>query len=548
MFDSELTRLAKTTRRNCRHSLQNQQKTGGLEVKIIMTPFSQKLLRTSGALIAISMLSACATNRSNDSLGDKVFDTIGSVTETTIDVSGRALANAKDFLGLYPTPDGKAGTQNVDSQSLDGGIDMALIDEDQTLLDDNADIVIEATDSRTAFKQPLDNELANRSVDSTLENNDDLPLDADTALALANPDPLAKESLAAKPAAVETTPAQSVATADLLHEVEPQQNLWDIAKQTTGDANNWHILADINNLAPDASVFPGQQLTIPADMVKPGYFDVTTPALNEPVKTAAQIEAPTAPTAKPAPTSVAEASSDTTRLVIPEQSAPTSEAPAVADITANAEPFEIAPDESLWFFAKRTTGDATNWKAIAAQNNFTEKQAVTVRAGQTIFVPKPLIKAEGVTVAKVAKPTPSEATEATDVAAAQTKLNETDGKAVDAAAGALASATSVLDETQPIKIVEAKFQSDDTTATPAAIDTTTLATEASQQLDSNAGEQIMVSGTYYPKAIYNEADFASSLLMRVSPGTQLTVSKAVGPWYEVMTDKGVGYVHTRDIK
>ncbi len=58
----------------------------------------------------------------------------------------------------------------------------------------------------------------------------------------------------------------------------------------------------------------------------------------------------------------------------------------------------------------------------------------------------------------------------------------------------------------------------------------------------------MVSGTYYPKAIYNNADFSSSLLMRVSPGTTLQVSKAMGNWYQVKTSKGLGYVHQRDIK
>ena len=58
----------------------------------------------------------------------------------------------------------------------------------------------------------------------------------------------------------------------------------------------------------------------------------------------------------------------------------------------------------------------------------------------------------------------------------------------------------------------------------------------------------MVSGTYYPKAVYNDADFSSSLLMRVSPGTTLQVSRAIGSWYEVSTDQGTGYVHARDIK
>ena len=66
--------------------------------------------------------------------------------------------------------------------------------------------------------------------------------------------------------------------------------------------------------------------------------------------------------------------------------------------------------------------------------------------------------------------------------------------------------------------------------------------------EGTAPDEIMVSGTYYPKAVYNDADFSSSLLMRVSPGTKLLVSRAVGPWYEVATEQGTGYVHARDIK
>lgn len=61
-------------------------------------------------------------------------------------------------------------------------------------------------------------------------------------------------------------------------------------------------------------------------------------------------------------------------------------------------------------------------------------------------------------------------------------------------------------------------------------------------------ESILVSGTYYPKAVYNKADFSSSLLMRVSPGTALKVAGAQGPWFKVETDKGVGYMHARDIR
>ena len=497
-----------------------------------MSPISQKLLRTGGAFIAVSMLSACGSMpRSGGEFGENVVDTLGSVGAKTMDIGGRAIASAKDFLGLYPVNDQSVVESDIlQSEALDGEVDMALMESETTLLDDGSDVIIEAAESNVVIKQPLGTTLAN-----TPENTD-LALDEETTLALANPDPLAIDPLAnPDPLAPAASNTQSVATADLIHEVQSQENLWDIAKTTTGDANNWHVLADINNLAPNASVFPGQELTIPADMIKPGYLQDTT---------ASAAAAPTEAV------KIVAASNDTNRLLIPEEGAleegnAAADAPAV-DITANAQPFNVGPGESLWNFAKRTTGDATNWKAIAAQNNFSEKQAVTVYPGQSVYVPSGMVKNidGGVDNSTLATAAPAANTDAT-VAAATPEVNETDSDALAAAAAVLASSTSILDETQPIKIVEAKFQAEEGSS---ELDTAQLSLEANQQLDNNAGQQIMVSGTYYPKAIYNEADFSSSLLMRVSPGTQLSVSKAVGPWYEVMTEKGVGYVHTRDVR
>jgi len=104
--------------------------------------------------------------------------------------------------------------------------------------------------------------------------------------------------------------------------------------------------------------------------------------------------------------------------------------------------------------------------------------------------------------------------------------------------------TSVLDETQDIKIVEATYKGD-TSLEPLVSDT-----GASMEITHNASipTEIKVSGTYYPKAIYNDADFSSSLLMRVSPGTTLQVADAIGSWFKVETEEGVGYVHQRDIQ
>ena len=96
--------------------------------------------------------------------------------------------------------------------------------------------------------------------------------------------------------------------------------------------------------------------------------------------------------------------------------------------------------------------------------------------------------------------------------------------------------------------MEAKFQ-----GKPLELPDTTVAAAAPQPAPKvtqpvDKSRQIMVSGTYYPKAIYNDANFSSSLLMRVSPGTSLTVSRAIGPWFEVQTEKGPGFVHSRDTR
>ena len=301
------------------------------------------------------------------------------------------------------------------------------------------------------------------------------------------------------------------------------ENLWTIAKRTTGDANNWHILADINNLAPDAAVHPGQLLTIPADMVRP---DLNTQQAASDVVENQQLPAEQSEAAILA---LDETTTATQRLKVPEENT-VAAAPAITD----GRTFELESGETLWDFSKRTTGDATNWKQIAAMNGFTDEQAVKVYAGQKIVIAENLVRPE----LSGALPVPV----ATDETVATAEIDKT---AADASAAVLAG-NNLSDETQPIKIVEAAFKPD-TAAAPLTEDT--LAENAEETLnDGTLPSQIMVSGTYYPKAIYNNADFSSSLLMRVSPGTTLQVSRAMGSWFEVETNQGIGYVHQRDVK
>jgi len=342
------------------------------------------------------------------------------------------------------------------------------------------------------------------------------------------------------------------------------------------------VLADINNLAPDASVMPGQKLIIPADLVKPEYnsgeqpvnAEVAQTKLEQPVSAAAAqdtiAEVEVMQPAKPdnnnefaaVAIKVPEAKPEAV-VVVADQSAeaaPAKPLMATGDMS-DSMPLEVGVGETLWDFAKRTTGDATNWRTIAAHNKFDEQQLGLIRPGQKIYVPASIVRARDANGALIAKGEESLSPEAkiggvapenvqaiAATAAVLTGTNKpAEAPAAEAEAPAVAAATPANpDETKgDIKIVEAAFQ-DDGAIKPVTAES--LSEEASVAVDSNAKlGKVMVKGTYYPKAVYNNADFSSSLLMRVSPGTQLLVSKAIGPWLEVKTEKGVGYVHSRDI-
>ena len=323
-----------------------------------------------------------------------------------------------------------------------------------------------------------------------------------------------------------------VAADDLEHRVGETETLWDIAKRTTGDATNWHTLADVNDLGPGASVYPGQVLTIPADMLRPELAGELA-------------EAPAAD-----------------RPAVPDGPSPV--APPVDEPSDGAREFALEAGETLWDFARRTTGDATLWQAIAAQNGLDEDEAVSVREGQRLFVPNGLVKApdaeradapvaEAEVEADVADapaaalPAPETVAEApadvfVPIPSADETIDETIDETVDASAAALAgtngpeaSGGEGPDGEREIRIIEATY--------------TGGGDEAPGQVPAASGiESVTISGTYYPKAVYATADFSAGLVMRVSPGTSLEVTSVDGTWYEVETERGSGWVHERDVQ
>ncbi|MBX2836313.1 MAG: LysM peptidoglycan-binding domain-containing protein [Gammaproteobacteria bacterium] len=465
----------------------------------------KKTVKTVAIVVTVSGLSACANLPQVDMNGitNTVGDTVATVSQKSREFGSKAYQSTRRFLGY----DREVAPRDGD---LLDEVDLALMEEDAAPATDDSGVNV--------IIQPV-------------------------AVAEANElEPLATEPLI--PEQPIEPAAEQVAIAEYVHEVQPGESLWTIAKLTTGDATNWQILAEYNDMPDGKSVYPTQQLVVPADMVKPELASLNF------------IE-------KAPESGLATDNADSGRLQIPDTdivaAAPTSDpipAESIEKIDSSADAIAVTVEagETLWDLAKRTTGDATNWKSIATHNNFTEEEAVFVRYGQTIYIPEALAKdevlaqaapepksiaAEEEEVVAVAATQPdlpkANGVETTEVADATPVLEKTEAVAVSANA---ITDSSLFDETKPIKIVEATYQSDETLPLP------TEETPA----DSTGVQMVMVSGTYYPKAIYHEADFSSSLLQRVSPGTKLVVSRAMGSWYEVKTDQGIGYMHARDIK
>lgn len=563
--------------------------------------------------LAVASVSACAVmpQSSNNDHSDGIGDNIVKAGQSVADVSLSAWYKTTRFLGFRKTDDALGNNsrsdsellaqQNLDRTNQDGSVILQPTDNvEQPLIINQAQapvaqLSLNESAAGSITQPPADTgestlAIANAEIsgsdgsesvldETQLANTQSAQLDSESQALFALDQPL-------------NSPTEQ--GEDLIHEVGDSETLWEIAKRTTGDANNWHTLADINDLTQSATVFPGQELIIPATMVKTGYGAAsdTAPSLDTAVTQVIDSEAPEDLVGTT--TELAEGADRALEIAsaLPEASA----LPALGDTTQtltiadNATPVDLNEGETLWDFAKRTTGDATNWKAIAAQNNFTEKQAVTVRPGQTIYVPHNLIKSDGISSAaleNVQEPV-SESTrpvvenvqtlsssdhqfanaqvEVTSkditLATADTVNKTTANVALstdNAEAGTateivlttsetledVSLAASDLSKSQTSQMIKTAYKSNDAITSSGATESEALPIVAENE---NIPAAVMVSGTYYPKAVYNSADFSSSLLMRVSPGTKLQVSRLMGNWFEVETDKGMGYVHQRDIQ
>ncbi len=533
-----------------------------------MSQLKRNQFRLTFLAMAVLSLSACSTTSNTGGFDfGGIGVGLGKLGDKTAELGSNAWEGTKNVLNI-----GDQESQNLDE------VDLALMEEDADLGNGQSvakpelaevqlgETEVERVLPRNALKPNTareENVLAFGQIPEPTKLL--LPTKKEEGeLAVLNDNDMKKTPTELQEVRVANAGTGSAQLLDMTHEVKPNENLWQIAKTTTGDANNWHVLADINNLGPNASVFEGQKLVIPADMVDAEYRLADQPV----TAAAAQASVNQGTTANEELPAVA--------LILPEAApepavaAVEPVAPAAApaddtDIGRDAIALEVGASETLWDFAKRTTGDATKWKAIAVHNKYDEQKIGLIRAGQKIYVPIDIVRARDmngeliakgeealVPGAKVGGVVPNNELAIAATAAVMTGTNQP-AETPSTAMPEFKAVVTKPEMTKPeaveddIKIVEAAFQSDGGIM-PVTADS--LAEEASLAAESNGNQlgKVMVKGTYYPKAVYNNADFSSSLLMRVSPGTQLLVSKAIGPWLEVKTDKGVGYVHSRDIK
>jgi len=484
----------------------------------------------------------------------------GRATAVAGDVSGRVWKRTKH---VFRIEDDKAllarkaaraaGESGMESDEFANPVDLALMDSneeyplDQDIYSDEQ-VVVSGT---SEIEQPL--AVATAEPQQIPAQTPELSLEEQLNIPLAQ------------------TRELTLRTDDYTHEVQPGESLWDLSRDLTGDARNWQVLAELNDLDANGSIRPGQTLHIPADMANGkgiSHIATVTPLQENPVDAAAK---PVLAAAKPANSANPKSKATDTVAEIAIAGKTKAEVPAAKLPKEPSTAFGVQAGETMWDLAKRTTGDATNWRKIAAANNMTESQAAKIRYGQNIDVPNDILKKMPVSSTELAanasdagssaKKTPVDAKPATTVVADATKDA---AKRIELPAKkAEEQVAKAGDTAKEIEILPAKFQAD-----PPKIDEK-VAKKAEGELPKSEASAIakvaepaevqpgspetnsdwvMVSGTYYPKAVYNDANFSATLLMRVSPGTKLLVSRAIGPWYEVKTDRGIGYVHSRDVK
>lgn len=187
------------------------------------------------------------------------------------------------------------------------------------------------------------------------------------------------------------------------------------------------------------------------------------------------------------------------------------------DYSAGVISYVVQRGDRLSDIALEFTGDASNWRNIADYNNIANPRFL--REGSELQIPTYLVPGYQAPNTTQAEPLSS------------TPLPQT---------SALAVRRESTTDVAPVVVTPIN--------TNRNFDLTPIDEQSASTPQSFAGTgtQIKVTGTYYPKGIYQEPAAYSRIMMRAAPGTVFSLDTQVNQWYRIETPRGTGYIRVSD--
>lgn len=303
-----------------------------------------------------------------------------------------------------------------------------------------------------------------------------------------------------------------------MHRLGAGETLYSVATRFTGESANWKQIADFNGIESPDAMTVGQEILIPLHLVttesgsleRPATYAVVSPsrsALDE----SASVTDEGAPGAEP-PVPAENAVWDITAVSVGPATATTpdeSQTDTVGDFVSAEQDI---PD--IGTLPATTKSDETSNQLSASADVIAPETIDTPVADQ-----RPGFRERVSRLAKKIGIGPGTAAEATARSAAASAT-----LTVPAAMKAIPGSEPENNDNKRIK--------------------TALKDSASSVEDNS--QWIQIEGDFTPKAVYSGAGYDSELLMRVSPGTTMKLTRRADDWYEIQTSKGPGFVFHRD--
>lgn len=199
--------------------------------------------------------------------------------------------------------------------------------------------------------------------------------------------------------------------------------------------------------------------------------------------------------------------------------------------------YEVEQDDRLSEIALRLTGESSNWNIIAARNNITDPRALAV--GTVLIIPGELFENKATVAARDTENT-AQVVDITDLSALAPRV--TTGAGVSVLQGHSAPDLSTVKDSADITVSAVTInRTFDLQPIEQALETD----HTSQRYDS-AAPQIRVTGTYYPKGVYEQPANYARLIGRAAPGTLFELDNEINDWYKIITDQGIGYIRSSD--